>query len=128
MAKPFDLPKQKRIKKNKVFETLLQQGKRGENAFLILYSMPNNLNYNRVALRTSKKLGKAVDRNRLRRRLKELFRTHQNLFAPGHDILIIPKVKSLNGKHEELRRDLLQLMEKEDLLAESDCSYAPQIL
>ena len=59
----------KSLKLNHIFRRLYAAGGHG-NKFLVLYARKNKLQENRVGVTVSKKLGKAVVRNRVRRRLR----------------------------------------------------------
>ena len=47
----------------------------------------DSLKENRVGITVGKKLGKAVTRNRVRRRLREIYRLHESQFLPGYDLV-----------------------------------------
>ncbi len=57
---------------------------------------PNGLPYSRLGISVRKKVGKAVLRNRLKRRIRELFRTQKKSLPKGFDIIIIPNRGFLN--------------------------------
>ncbi len=95
------LSKLERLHFNKDFERVLKEGKKiwVDRYFLIVYKS-NNLNYRRLGLIVSRKIGKAVKRNRVKRLLREIFRKNKELFPEGSDIIIIPhpNVVTLNYK------------------------------
>ena len=62
------------LKLNHVFRKLYNRGDSAVNRYLVLYCQPNHLQENRVGITVGKKLGKAVVRNRARRRLREVYR------------------------------------------------------
>ena len=73
------------LKLNHVFRRLYGRGKSAVNPCLAVYCRKNNLGYSRLGLTVGVKLGKAVVRNRTRRRIKEAYRIHEGAFFPGYD-------------------------------------------
>ena len=86
------------------------------NSYLVLYARPNRLKENRVGITVSKKLGHAVVRNRVRRRLREVYRLNEQLFAPGWDIVVVARSKSVGATFPALTKAYLQLAEKAGIL------------
>ena len=64
---------------------------------------------NRLGLTVSTKIGKAVQRNRIRRRLKEIYRLNEDKFLTGYDIVIVARSKSRMALYSELEADILSL-------------------
>ena len=71
------------LKLNHVFRRLYGRGKSAVNPCLAVYCRKNNLGYSRLGLTVGVKLGKAVVRNRTRRRIKEAYRIHEGAFFPA---------------------------------------------
>lgn len=71
----FVLPKDCRIAKSAEFRLVYSEGKRFDGRFMTLFLRPNNLEIQRLGVTASKKgIGKAHDRNRAKRLLREAFR------------------------------------------------------
>src|SRR5687768_12594242 len=71
----FDLPKETRLAKRAEFLRVYEQGTRIEGRFMTVFIMPNNRGMHRVGFTATKKaIGKAHDRNRAKRLLRESFR------------------------------------------------------
>ena len=92
------------------------------NALLVLYARKNRLGINRVGVTVSKKLGKAVVRNRVRRRLREVYRLHESRFLPGWDIVVVARGRAVDASFSDLTRAYLSLAKKAGILREE----APQ--
>ena len=97
------------LKLNHVFRRLYGRGKSAVNPCLAVYCRKNNLGYSRLGLTVGVKLGKAVVRNRTRRRIKEAYRIHEGAFLPGYDIVVVARVRAAHSRYRELERSLLSL-------------------
>jgi ribonuclease P protein component len=75
--------------------------------------LPNNLDHNRYGFVTSKRLGKAVVRNRVRRRLREIVRLTPA--ASGYDIVLSAKTKAVGAEFSDLRESVGRLLARADL-------------
>lgn len=89
------------------------------NGYLVLYARPNRQNTNRVGITASKKLGHAVVRNRVRRRLREIYRLNESRFAPGWDIVVVARSRCIDADFAKLTHAYLSLAEKAGILQTS---------
>ncbi len=71
----------------------------------------------RAGFVTSKRVGGAVVRNRVRRRLREIVRTHQHELRPGFWIVLIARPSAARATMRELEHDWLRLAERASILA-----------
>ena len=105
------------LKLNHIFRRLYAAGGHG-NKFLAMYVRKNRLGENRVGITVSKKLGKAVVRNRVRRRLREVYRLHESRFLPGWDIVIVARHRAVTASFSDLTKAYLALAQKSGILRE----------
>ena len=103
------------LKLNHIFQRLYHTGGHA-NSFLVLYARRNRSCTNRVGITVSKKLGHAVVRNRVRRRLREIYRLNEAQFQPGWDIVVVARTRAIYGRYADLERSFLQLMKKLGIL------------
>ena len=103
------------LKLNHIFQRLYHTGGHA-NSCLALYARRNRTDTNRVGITVSKKLGHAVVRNRVRRRLREVYRIHEDRFAPGWDIVVVARKKAITTDFQTLTEAYLQLAEKAGIL------------
>ena len=80
------------LKENRVFRRLYAKGKSAVAPTMVLYCRRNGRRESRLGLTTGTKLGHAVVRNKVRRRLREIYRLHEDRFAPGYDIVVGPQL------------------------------------
>ena len=105
------------LKLNHIFQRLYHT--RGQaNSLLVLYARPNRTGTNRVGITVSKKLGKAHIRNRVRRRLREVYRLNEVLFAPGWDIVVVARSAAVEASFGQLTERYLSLAAKAGILKE----------
>ena len=107
------------LKLNHIFRRLYHTGAVA-NSHLVLYARSNRLDCNRVGITVSKKLGHAVVRNRVRRRLREVYRLNEELFQPGWDIVVVARSKAVDATFDKLTKSYLTLAKKLKLLAEEN--------
>ena len=86
------------------------------NSYLVLYARPNCSATNRVGITAGKKLGHAVVRNRVRRRLREIYRLHEDRFAPGWDIVVVARSRCVDADFKKLTHAYLSLAQKAGVL------------
>jgi len=81
-----------RLKKRKDFERVYKQGKGFKQDFLFLKTFENNLKNSRIGIVVSKKIAnRAVERNLIKRRLREAVKKRLSEMKPGLDIVIAAK-------------------------------------
>ena len=106
----------KSLKLNHIFHRLYRNGLQAGNRFLVLYARKNHSEENRVGITVSKKLGCAVTRNRVRRRLREVYRLHEDKFLPGYDIVVVARSRAVDAEFQQLQSAYLKLADKLELL------------
>ena len=103
------------LKLNHIFQRLYRTSGQA-NGYLVLYARRNRTSTNRVGITVSKKLGKAHIRNRIRRRLREVYRLNEDRFAPGWDIVVVARTRAIQAPFEKLTESYLSLAGKAGIL------------
>ena len=81
------------MKKNYEFKNLFSKGKFYYGQYIHMYIKKTEKNYNKLGIAVSKKQGKAVKRNRIKRLIRENYKNFENKIEKGINILIIIKKK-----------------------------------
>ena len=105
------------LKLNHVFQRLYRTSGQADG-HMVLYARRNRTGRNRIGITVSKKLGKAHVRNRVRRRLREVYRLHESQFSSGWDIVVVARSKAVDAPFDKLTKSYLTLARKAGLLRE----------
>ncbi|HEV8574858.1 MAG TPA: ribonuclease P protein component [Dehalococcoidia bacterium] len=106
--------KELRLRKRADFDAVFQKGRSWHNELLVLRSLPNSLEHNRYGFVTGKKLGGAVVRNRIRRRLRESIRVLPA--HPGWDVVVSAKTPAATAAFQDLNRAVIELLTRAGIL------------
>lgn len=107
------------LKLNHIFQRLYRTSGQA-NGYLVLYARKNRTAANRIGITVSKKLGKANVRNRVRRRLREVYRLNEERFQPGWDIVVVARTRAIKAPFEKLTEAYLSLAEKAGILSPAE--------
>ena len=107
------------LKKNYEFRRLYDKGARAAMPRLVLYCRKSRGGKNRLGLTVGKKTGKAVVRNRVRRRLREIYRLNEQRLVKGVDIVIVARTAAVSATFRELEEDFLRAANKLGLFSEA---------
>jgi ribonuclease P protein component len=106
-----------RLKKNKHFQTVYRRGKsQASKDLVLLYFRSRKL---QVGISVSKKVGNAVMRNRVKRRIREIFRNEMQLLKPGWYV-VAARPGAAQASFQSLGRTLRYLLRKHDLYMADD--------
>jgi ribonuclease P protein component len=84
----YSLGKECLLRKNREFDRVYGKGNRLHGQGFSLIWCKNSLSWNRLGISVPKKTGRAVDRNRIKRIIREAFRLHRQDFPARSDIVI----------------------------------------
>ena len=104
--------KRNRLLKRSDFLRCYDGGKRYFTSGFIIFVLPTAAGTWRLGLAVSRKVGGAVQRNRIKRLLREFFRLHQDRIPPGVDLAVVPKKKTDPDSltYQDVEGDLLSLL------------------
>ena len=107
------------LKENSAFRRLYHRGATAGNRLLVVYCLRNGTGHSRLGLTVSAKLGHAVERNRMRRRLREIYRLHEAEFKPGVDLVVVARSASVDAEFSALEQAFLQLARRLSLMEQA---------
>lgn len=96
------LPKHLRLRNPRDFEVVRLEGKRASGKLLALSYRPNTFGHNRYGFVVSKKVGKAVVRNKVKRRLRAAIRDRMSNHTPGFDVILIARAPAARATYLDL--------------------------
>lgn len=101
------LKKVNRLTKNKEFENVFKNGASSYNKLLGVKLTKNSLSFNRFGIIISNKISKkAVERNKIRRRIRSIIESELSFFKEGFDCVIVVLPLILAKKQEEIKKAL----------------------
>ena len=109
------LGRDRRLRKTREFAAVRRTGRSWVNELLVLRIASNETGLSRVGFSISRRVGKAVIRNRVKRRLREIVR--QRDIAGSLDIVITARVPAAQASYQELERAVDQLLKRTGLPA-----------
>ena len=111
------------LKKNHEFRRLYAKGKSSVTPYLVVYAgkgRRRQQQLNRIGFTVSAKLGGAVTRNRIRRRLRELYRLHEREFRTGTDLVVVARSRAADAQWRQLERAFLSACRKLELFRKEE--------
>lgn len=107
-------PKAERVRKSDEFTRILEEGRRVRGRLMTAFWRhgPNDeTRPNRVGMAAGKRLGRAVLRNRLKRRMREAYRRHKRVLpCRGVSIILVASRRMIDASYAEVRDDLVGIL------------------
>jgi len=114
----YRFPKSARLATVAEFNRVKTDGASCQGRFMVLSVLKNSPSkQTRVGLITSRRLGGAVERNRVRRRFREIVRVAMPGLQEGLWLVIIARKNSVTASFQSLQREWLQLAQRASILA-----------
>jgi ribonuclease P protein component len=92
------------------FARVSASGRSRADRLMVVRFVPNGRDHDRFGISTGRRLGGAVQRNRVRRRMREILRRNPNDSGHGWDILIVARPSAVDASFDELRAALERLL------------------
>jgi len=111
------MEKRHRLRDYERFQQVKKEGHSWSHPLLVLCVLPNGLDYSRFGLSVSKRVGKAVVRNRAKRLLREAAKLRQAMIPPGQDLVFIVRSPIKEADFQEVDRAVEKLLRQAGLLS-----------
>lgn len=105
-----------RLRRDEDFLRVRREGRTYAHPLLIMALVPNHLPHNRYGIITTRRLGSAVARNRVKRRIREAARHWHSRIAQGYDVIVIPRPPALTCPYPELLEAMAVGLRRANLL------------
>ncbi len=105
-----------RLRRNSDFQRVRRIGKFYASPVMVLAFLRNELDHSRFGFVVSKRLGKAVQRNKIKRRMREATRLRISKIKPGFDLVFVAREPIRQTNYAEIEQTLEYLLRKADLL------------
>ena len=108
-----------RVRENERFQEIRRLGRSYSDRLLVLCALPNDLPYSRFGFSVSRRIGKAVKRNLVRRRTQESLRLRMDEILPGWDLVWIARTPIQSAEYGEIDAACARLLRRASLLSET---------
>ena len=100
------------VKSNQEFNDVIKTGSLLKNNYFILYTKDNQLKRFRFGISVPKKICNAVNRNKLKRKIRNILDNYKNLYSKHKDYIIILRKSCLLADYHILEDNLIYLLKK----------------
>ena len=105
------MKKKYRIKKNEEFQEVFKRGKSYANRQFVVYILvKEEQKHLRIGLSVSKKIGKAVTRNRIKRYIRQVFHELKPHLKANIDYVIIARKPAADMNYHEVKKSLIHVL------------------
>ncbi len=113
------------LKFNYEFTRIYRRGKYLSGRYVVLHYISHSRKTNRIGVTTSKTIGGSVQRNRMRRLLRECYRLNESGIKRGYDIILLGRGGAPEIVYSQVNKEVLHLMKKAGILIETADEPSP---
>ncbi len=113
------------LRKSRQYASVYNEGRSWADSLVVMKALPNGLDLSRCGLSISRRVGKAVTRNKIRRRLREILRLSQ--LEPGWDIILIARPLA-NTDCTSLKKSVADLLGQAGLVKKANAEKSPVLV
>jgi ribonuclease P protein component len=104
-----------KLKKHWQFDRLYKEGGKYFNDLFVLYVLPNKIQETRLGLTVTKKVGISVQRNRIKRLIREVLRS-LNGISSGNDLVVVARKATVDMEYSQAHSSLIELLHRARVL------------
>ncbi|MGQ9649981.1 MAG: ribonuclease P protein component [Phycisphaerae bacterium] len=108
----YRLPRSARVKSQQVFRRAFAERCRASDQHIVVFAVPNDTGFARLGISIGKAYGRAVQRNRIKRLIREAFRHVRHELPAGIDLIIVPRKESDEPTVSDLQASICRLSRK----------------
>lgn len=108
-----------RVQENERFQEIRRRGRSHSEHRLVLCALPNDLPYSRFGFSVSRRIGNAVVRNRIKRRIREAVRLRMGQIQVGWDLVFIARNPIRDADFHQIDAACARLLRRASLLEET---------
>ncbi len=108
------------LKNNREFGSVYNTKDSTANKYLVMYLRANGLEYNRLGISVSKKVGNSVVRHRVTRLIREAYRLNKDNICSGYDIVFVARVFSKGKNYHDIEDAMMHLFRRKKLVVVRD--------
>jgi len=110
-----------RLRANADFHRLRREGRALSHPLLVILTLPNGLEHSRFGFAVGRRFGKAVERNRLKRRMREALRTRiqKGEIIAGWDVVFIARRAGRHASFHQVDEAIGLLLRRAGLVSEA---------
>ena len=106
----FSFGKQERLRKRRESLEVYEKGKKVRTKYFFLFRLRNGLDRNRLGLTVSRKIGKTILRNKLKRQLREIYRRHCKGVVPTYDLIVNVTRAAISAPYWDLEKEFIRVV------------------
>ncbi|MFA5675631.1 MAG: ribonuclease P protein component [Christensenellales bacterium] len=104
------------LRRNKEFKYVYRKGRSVSDSYMVLIYVPTKTSHLKVGFSVSRKLGNSVQRNKIKRRMKEAFFSALDNVSRNCLLIFTPREKAKHIDYQEIQRSVLKLLNKAGLI------------